>query len=78
MPSGFEQRYHIYCYSFRNIFWIGWIYSMKWPLPKRYFNDEPYQVFCPESWLDYVTFGFTREAVMKKLRKRYEKLKDIH
>ena len=32
----------------------------------------------PESWIDYVTVGFTKGSVMRKLRKRYEKLKDIH
>lgn len=78
MPTTFDMRYRIYCYQYCKFFWIGWIKSKKLHQEPLYFDDTKTVMMFPESWLDYVTFGFTRYSVMKKLRKRYEKFENLH
>lgn len=77
MPTTCDSL-EIYCYHYHGLFWIGWIRSLKLERPTLYYDDTPTAIIYPESWLDYVTLGFSQESVMKKLRKRYEKLKNIH
>ena len=78
MPTYPDVHYRIYCYRFCKLFWFGWIESRKIHQDPLYFDDAKTILMFPESWIDYVTIGFTRYSVMKRLRKRYEKLKDIH
>ena len=66
-----------YCYKY-GLFYIGWTISVK-SQENLYYSDNTRTVLMyPESWIDYVTIGFTKGSVMKKLRKRYEKLKNFH
>ena len=78
MPTTFDELYRIYCYPYGKWLWIGWIESKKIPLTLPYFDNSPTICMYPEHWIDYVTFGFTKHSVMNKLRKRYEKLKNLH
>lgn len=66
-----------YCFKY-GLLYIGWTMSVKRQENPYYFDDRKTLLIYPESWLDYVTFGFTKESVMNKLRKRYEKLKNLH
>lgn len=67
------------CYCFKyGLLYIGWVMSIKTQENPYYFDNRKTLIMYPESWLDYVTIGFTKESVMKKLRRYYEKLKDIH
>lgn len=72
------DSYNVYCYPIRRHFWFGWIMSMKPNSPISRFDNIPNTILMPAPWVDYVTFGFSKEAVTKKLRRRYEKLKNIH
>ena len=72
------DSHQIYCYQFCRYFWIGWIMSKKLHEPTLYFDNDQTVLMFPESWIDYVTIGFDNYSVMKKLRKRYEKLKNLY
>lgn len=73
-----HDGYYIYCYNFHGLFWFGWIMTKKLHNTPLYFDDTPTTIMFPESWIDYVTFGLSQTSVFNKLRKRYERLKDIH
>ena len=72
------DSHRIYCYPFWGCIWIGWIVSLKLERPILYCDDTPTAIMYPESWLDYVTIGLSQESVANKLRRRYEKLKNLH
>lgn len=78
MPTGFDELYHTYCYQYGKWLWIGWIESKKVGERPITLDTEQTIFLLPDSWIDYVTIGFTRYSVMKRLRKRHEKLKNIH
>lgn len=66
-----------YCYKY-GLLYIGWAISIKTQENPYYCDNRKTILMYPESWIDYVTIGFTKESVMKKLRKHYEKLKNLH
>lgn len=75
MPTEGLDSYNMYCYPIRRHIWIGWIMSMKPCTGLSRFDNIPNTILIPAPWVDYLTFGFTRASVTKKLRRQYEKLK---
>lgn len=63
----------VYCYKY-GFLYIGWIVSIKCQENPYYFDNRKTVLMYPESWLDYLVCGFTKDSVMRKLRKYYEKL----
>lgn len=61
-----------YCYRYFRFIYIGWVVAIKTNEPRYYCDNAKTVIMYPESWLDYVTIGFTKDSVMKKLRKHYE------
>ena len=70
--------YNMHCYPLGKHLWFGWIMSIKHEVAPYYFDNEKTALMLPTTWVDYVTFGFTKDAVTNKLRKQYEKLKNLH
>jgi hypothetical protein len=40
-----------------------------------FLDNDKTMLMLPETWVDYLTFGFNRESVIEKLRKKHKKLK---
>ena len=69
-PSKFKG----YCYKYGFIY-VGWLIKYTEHERPLYFNNTPYETILPETKLDYLTFGFTKKSVMKRLEKHIKKEK---
>lgn len=76
MPTT-ADHYHIRWHRYGPWLYIGWIESLKLEERPLYHDDAKTVLMFPQSWIDYITIGFTPDSVMKKLRKRCEKLKNM-
>lgn len=62
-------------YIFKKGFlWLGWIVAKKEPEVILYAGNNPYQTIGPEIGLEYLTIGFTRKGVTKRLTEYCKKL----
>lgn len=71
MPTIDKANAYVYKYKF---LWIGWIVVSRKDDPIFYYDNTPTVYLYPQSEIDYCVLGFAKENVMKKLKKRCEKL----
>lgn len=58
----------------RRFFYIGWL-IIKHDISTLYADSNPYMTIGPDMEVGYVTFGLTKNSVLRRLAKKAKKLK---
>lgn len=63
------DKIRCYCYPIWKFFWIGWVMARRIEPGHLYYDDTPCVTMHSEEGICYATIGFTKNGVMKRLRK---------